>query len=244
VTIDGGGKTIPLKGGTGSVITVGNGVTLTLRNITFKGKDDNTAPLIKVTTGGTLVLENGAVITGNTNNSGSGGGVSVSGSGAALVMNGGVISGNTASYGGGGDVVSGGSFTMNGGKISGNSAADGGGGVNVYKGTFTMNNGVISGNTASGTEDYYGGGGVYVSGTGGTFTMEGGVIYGYTAGDALSNWVGTRNPDGTPNASYTAGKGDVVYYAITGYPPSSKYRDAPLGEEDTFNSDTDNGWNL
>jgi hypothetical protein len=77
VIIDGGGKTIPLTGTSqGSVITVRSGVTLTLRNITFAGSAANTAALIKVD-GGKLILENGAVITGNTNNGGVGGGVYV-----------------------------------------------------------------------------------------------------------------------------------------------------------------------
>jgi hypothetical protein len=45
VTLDGGGMEIALAEGAGSVITVGSGVTLTLKNITFKGSDSNTAPL-------------------------------------------------------------------------------------------------------------------------------------------------------------------------------------------------------
>jgi hypothetical protein len=61
VILDGGNKTIELTGGTGSVITVGSGVTLTLRNITFKGSANNA--LIKVD-GGKLVKEDGVFITG------------------------------------------------------------------------------------------------------------------------------------------------------------------------------------
>jgi hypothetical protein len=53
---------------------VGNGVTLTLRNVTFAGLDTNTSTLISVAMGRTLVLEDRAVITGNGNS-----GVSVSG---------------------------------------------------------------------------------------------------------------------------------------------------------------------
>jgi hypothetical protein len=175
VTIDGGGKTIPLEtGNTGSVITVGNGVTLTLRNITFKGSDANNAPLIKVENGGKLVLENGAVITGNKNTSG-GGGVSVSG---ALVMNGGTISGNITTSGndntgGGGVYVSGGSFTMKNGEISKNTAGKWGGGVlMVGSSEFTMSGGSISGNETGGQSN---GGGVMLYGSGG-FTMSGGTI--------------------------------------------------------------------
>jgi hypothetical protein len=176
VTLDGGGREIALKAGTGSVITVGDGVTLTLRNITFKGSAANNVPLIKVESGGTLVLEDGAVITGNNNTNSIGGGVYVGG-GGALVMNGGAISGNTSSAtggmfnGGGGVYLLNSTFTMDGGKISGNTTAKYGGGVGLYdKSTFTMNKGVISGNTGirgGGVDNFWG-----------TFTMYGGIIYG------------------------------------------------------------------
>jgi hypothetical protein len=81
VVIDGGGRVIDLTGSaTGSpLITVDSGVTLTLKNITFKGIDNNTAPLIKVMTGGALVLDTGAVLTENKNPDSNGGGVSVEG---------------------------------------------------------------------------------------------------------------------------------------------------------------------
>jgi hypothetical protein len=89
VILDGGGKTIPLTAGNqGSVITVGDGVTLTLKNITFKGSETNNAPLIKVNTGGKLVLEDGAVITGNDYS-----GVSVAASGKLVLADGALISG-------------------------------------------------------------------------------------------------------------------------------------------------------
>jgi hypothetical protein len=52
------------------LITVGNGVTLTLRNITFTGITDNLAALISVVNGGHLILETSTSITGN---NGSGG---------------------------------------------------------------------------------------------------------------------------------------------------------------------------
>jgi hypothetical protein len=298
VTIDGGGRVITLTGaGKGSVITVDNGVMLALWNITFKGLDTNTAPLIKVNSGGRLVLQYGAVITGNNTTGVGGSGVYVGGGGVyveggALVMNGGAISGNTSSatggmFNGGGGVavysggsftmnggeisgniaavhgggvcLSGSTFTMNGGKISGNTAASNGGGVAVYSNsTFTMNKGEISGNTANGDSgSYYGGGGVYANATfimtggvisgnnsahygGGvllrgtqSFTKTSGVIYGYTAGSVLSNWVGTRKLDGTPD-DHKADKGDVVYY----YDGSTKHREKALGEGDTFDGDT------
>jgi hypothetical protein len=176
VIIDGGGREITLTTGTGSVITVGSGVTLTLRNITFKGLDNNNASLIKVD-GGTLVLENGAVITGNTNPASGGGGVFVYS--GTFSMKGGTISGNKSTknedyYGGGGVYVRSGTFEMSGGTISGNEALRaGGGGVYVSSGTFSMSGGTISNNKVNGD---FKGGGVYVDEGGATFTMSGGTI--------------------------------------------------------------------
>jgi uncharacterized repeat protein (TIGR02543 family) len=157
-------QTVSLLNTTGSLFTVGGGVTLTLgNNVTLQGRSDNTAPL--VTVAGTLVMNRGAKITGN---SAYRGGVSVFN--GTFTMNGGTISGNSASSddGGGGVFVFNGTFTMNGGTISGNSASSRGvgGGVFVSNGTFTMNGGTISGNSV----DTFGGGGVYVDH--GEFTMN------------------------------------------------------------------------
>jgi hypothetical protein len=168
VTINGNGRTIRLDGNTkGSVITVGTGVTLTLKNITFVGIASNDGELITVKTGGTLVFENDVTISGNTYTFG-GGGVGVLG--GTFTMNGGTISGNTGRSRGGGVTVLGGTFTMSGGTISNNHGGQGG--VSVL-GTFTMSGGTISGNTSSDR-----GGGVYVEDT---FTMSGGTISGNTA---------------------------------------------------------------
>jgi hypothetical protein len=159
VTIDGGGRTVDLTGSArGSLITVGQGVTLTLRNITFKGlrkttytlngvacsagtgdDTDNNAALIKVN-GGTLIIEDGVQIQDNTA-SGEGGGVQVNS--GTFIMKGGTISGNTGGYAspyrGGGVLVSGGTFKMEGGNISRNRTAGSGGGVGVQSGTFIKN---------------------------------------------------------------------------------------------------------
>jgi uncharacterized membrane protein len=185
--------TITLKGkdaewtvqlsGTGSLFTVHTGVTLILdENISLKGMSSNNASLIKVDSGGTLELRNGAKISGN-NNSSSGGGVYSFG---IFTMRGGEITGNTAPSGGG--VYSFGTFTMEGGKISGNTAStaifynDSSGGGVYSSGTFTMKGGEISGNTAS-SYSTSSGGGVYSSGT---FTMEGGKISGNTISTVTS----------------------------------------------------------
>ncbi|MDR1147724.1 MAG: hypothetical protein LBK66_03755 [Spirochaetaceae bacterium] len=154
VTIDGKGRVITLTGeGKGSVITVGFEVTLTLRDITFVGLNDNNAALITVANGGTLVLEGGTVITGNTS-SNSGGGVAVKG-GGRFTMRGGTISDNKATgnnKSGGGVYTEGFSlFTMSGGTISGNQAKSMGGGVFVSSnGVFTKTMGTIYGNEEEG----------------------------------------------------------------------------------------------
>jgi hypothetical protein len=189
-----------------ALITVERGVTLTLRNITFKGlrKDDgdtanNTASLIRVNNGGKLILEEGAVITGNTNgfySGGEGGGVSVYG--GTFTMSGGKISGNSLNgtgSAGGGVSVSGGTFEMSGGEISGNYSHSDGGGVSVYGGTFEMSGGKISGNSLNGT--YGAGGGVYVYGS--TFEMSGGEISGnscYYVGGGVVVYDGTFTKTG------------------------------------------------
>jgi hypothetical protein len=95
VTIDGQERTVRLDANSagGSLITVGAGVTLTLKNITLAGKDGNNAALVRVEAGGTLILEDGAVIRDNKNTAGNGGGVAV-GVGGTLTMEGGTINGN------------------------------------------------------------------------------------------------------------------------------------------------------
>jgi hypothetical protein len=157
------------------------GVTLTLSNITLNGKTSNSDSIINVYNG-TLIMEDGSKITGNTMSlvqTSSGGGVYVLSSGT-FIMNGGEISGNTLSntVANGGGVYVGGTFTMNGGKISGNTSAVNGGGVFVATdATFTMNGGEIAGNSAAR------GGGVYVyfnttTNLKGTFRISKGTIYG------------------------------------------------------------------
>jgi hypothetical protein len=180
------GKTITLRGsggsheislaGQGSLFTVGaadSEPVFILRDITLKGITDNTATLLKLNNG-ELIMESGAIITGNTAPiSGSGifgGGVYVAGGTFAMRDNA-SINGNTAVFGGG-VAVWGGNFTMHdSASISENTmhttAGGHGGGVFVRDGTFAMrDNASISGNTA-----IFFGGGVYISG-GSSFTMQ------------------------------------------------------------------------
>ncbi|GHT97869.1 hypothetical protein FACS1894142_3360 [Spirochaetia bacterium] len=195
--------TITLRGGStertvdlysvGSLFTVRSGVTLVLdSNITLRGISgitDNTTSLVSVS-GGTLVMNDGSKITGNSNRSSStsspsyGGGVYVSN--GVFTMTGGTISYNEvycpySAYGGGVDVGNG-TFTMSSGTISYNEASgqsSSGGGVDVDNGTFTMSGGTISNNRVHAIQSY--GGGVS-----GTFTMTGGTISGNTASSASS----------------------------------------------------------
>ncbi|MDR1400104.1 MAG: InlB B-repeat-containing protein [Treponema sp.] len=215
ISIDGGTteRTISLSQN-GSLFTVGSSVTLTLgNNVTLQGQY-NTASLVQVNSGGTLAMENGSKLTGNTAVTSYsylyGGGVSVR-DGGMFTMNGGEITGNTSysySYpsGGGVSVRDGGTFTMNGGEITGNTASvdsysnSYGGGVYVSGGTFTMNGGEISGNTAS-ADSYSVGGGVYVYN--GTFTMSGGEISDNTA--SFGGGVSVRDV----NSTFTMSGGEI-----------------------------------
>ena len=181
----GANRTISLSEN-GALFTVGQMVTLILdNNITLQGRNNNYGSLVGGT--GTLIMNPGSTITGNTASETYGGGVSVSSTGT-FIMNGGTISNNTSGCGRGGGVfvASSGSFTMNGGSITNNSSVTSnspfsesssrGGGVHVEMGAFTMNGGTISGNTAKN------GGGVHI-GSSKSFTMNGGTISGNTASE-------------------------------------------------------------
>jgi hypothetical protein len=228
VTIDGSGRTIQLDGNTsGSIITVGAGVTLTLQNITFKGKAGNNAPLIKVN-GGTLILGEGAELTDSSL-------YGVELDGGAFMMTGGSVS-NSASTGvrvitgafsmSGGSVsdnanngvslgTAGSTFSMSGGSVSRNKNY----GVLVGPGAgFFMTGGTISGNTGAAA------GGVVLNQGGGTFTKTGGTIYGGNeagtdAGGPLANtalWGTGHAVGGEKTRSTTAGPGDYLDSTKTG----------------------------
>ena len=169
----------------GSMFTVESGVTLVLEeNITLKGKNDNTDALVAVNSGGKLEMNEGATITGNTNNNNNedyrGGGVRIHY--GAFIMNGGTITGNTGIVHGGGINMFGGTLTMNNGVISHNTTNFDGGGVYMLGAIFTMSGGTISGNTANRN-----GGGVW--NYGGKFTKTGGTISGYASDTVNGNVV-------------------------------------------------------
>jgi uncharacterized repeat protein (TIGR02543 family) len=126
VTLEGGeSEQRIMLDSTGSLFTVGNGVTLTLgNNITLQGQSNNTTSLISINSGGTLVMNAGSKITGNTSSSSLGGGVCVYS--GTFTMSGGTISGNTSSYYsyGGGIFVGIGTFIkQSGGVIYGSNAS-------------------------------------------------------------------------------------------------------------------------
>ena len=138
VIIDGGGRTVDLTGTMpGSLISVDAGVTLVVRNITLKGLKsgddgdtvDNVTSVINVSgSGANLVIEDGALITGNSGGMKHGAAGVLVGNGAVCEMTGGEISGNTnsyyhASYGSAGGVLvawQDASFTISGGTIKNN----------------------------------------------------------------------------------------------------------------------------
>jgi len=185
------------RGVSGLLFTVPNGATLIFRDIIIDGggnivftdddeydeydEDGNPVAkppaavieeLVRISTGGTLIMEDGAVLRNNSVNSA--GGVGVRGT---FNMRGGLISGNTAASDAGGVHIYGGTFNMSGGEISGNTAGRNGGGIGVFNGgAFTMTGGKINGNTNNAGP----GGGVYV-GRGCTFIMNNGEISGNTA---------------------------------------------------------------
>ncbi|MDR0551768.1 MAG: hypothetical protein LBG72_07090 [Spirochaetaceae bacterium] len=216
----------------GSLLKTGKGQTLTLRGVSLKGKNENTAPLVSI--GGGFYMESGT-ISDNTVSGNTAGGVYIVDFNGYFTMTGGTISGNTASSNysnsGGGGVYSSGTFTMTGGTISGNTAScdygygsnSGGGGV-YSRGTFTMTGGTISGNTASG--DYCYGGGVYVyeySNSDGkaVFTKSGdSIIYGNDASPASRNTASQGHAvylSGGKKRDTTASAQDIMDSSLTGF---------------------------
>ena len=208
IRLKGGGsiRTISLSGN-GAMFTVSSGVTLALgENIKLVGRSSNDTALISVS-GGNLILNEGAIITGNNNSFGTGGGVFMNS--GTFTMNGGEISGNTSNVNGGGVYVLGGSFTMHNGDITGNSTYNGGGGVYVFSNsTFSMSGGKISGNTNTG----FWGGGVCVDIVG-TFTMSGGTISGNTVNHEYYSQAESGGGGVFVAGTFTKSGGTITSYA-------------------------------
>ncbi len=204
----------------GRVLYISDGTNVTIKSVTLTGGGvPSTIALntvykglcVYVASGGSLTMETGSSISGNTSNRAThGGGVYNEGT---FTMNGGTISGNLARIAGpsqiggdGGGVYNKGTFTMNDGTISTNKAMDGGAGVYNHSGTFTMNNGTISGNgVQEGSNRVFSGAGVMNRGT---FDMYNGTISGNEStysGGGVYNVVGTFTMhDGTISGNSAA----------------------------------------
>ena len=186
------------KSGQGRLFNITNG-TLVIRGngsnqLNLIGNSGNNASLIHLD-GGTLFMEAGAAITGNT-----------------------VTSPTTPVEDSAGVCISSGTFTMNGGEISNNIYQNGsGGGVTVRSGTasFVMNGGTISGNRSNGSTGSNGEGGgiaMYNGGASGII-INGGVIENNLStqeGGGIWYNSGTVTINGgiiTGNRAYTNGGG-------------------------------------
>jgi hypothetical protein len=166
----------------GSLFVINSNMTLKLSNIILKGISSNNVALITVGNSGSLVMDDGAKITLNTNISAQGGGVRLNN--GTMTMNGGEISYNTVGPywpdGGGGGISLNNNSTviLKGGIISNNTVNGYGGGIYIGSTcTVTMNGGIVSNNNITRS-----GGGVYVAGTfikrPAPGTTESGIIYG------------------------------------------------------------------
>ncbi len=139
--------------GDGTVLTVNSAVPVTIKNLRItKGNATNGGGIYSLTTGATISLENGALITGNTAEM-HGGGVYVFGANSSLVMNDGSkisenhVTGSNADYGGLGVYIGCDStttesnyptFTLNGGEISRHSCGSTGAPAGSIKGMGIM----------------------------------------------------------------------------------------------------------
>jgi uncharacterized repeat protein (TIGR02543 family) len=148
-------KTIFLSGATGSLLTASNSITLKLENIILQGSDANNVSLLRIASGGTLVMNTGSEITGNKLSKSRGGAISVENGGKVTILDGKITNNevNHSSSGGGGIIIrSGGTVTMHGGIISGNKVPYGyysgsglGGGILVEKGGCFIKTALIPG---------------------------------------------------------------------------------------------------
>jgi hypothetical protein len=198
------GYTVTLAGG-GALFTVGSKVTLTVTGgVTLKGVDNNKSALVRVNEGGVFNLSGDAVITGNINIAGEGGGVVVYGGGlfnmsgnSQIHDNGTGSSAGSFAYGGGVYVTQEGAvFNLSeDAAIYANTCTTqgwkaGGGGVKIgYSAVFNMNGGTIRNNSVTGSLDaavLYGGG-VYISVHASTFNMTDGVIAGNVVSHSEAN---------------------------------------------------------
>uniref|UniRef100_A0A7V4XSK6 CSLREA domain-containing protein n=1 Tax=Acidobacterium capsulatum TaxID=33075 RepID=A0A7V4XSK6_9BACT len=140
---------LTLDGQSGTAISINAGAqaalySLTVANSTTSGINND---------GGTLTVIN-STISGNTDNSGPGGGIDNTG---VLTVANSTISGNSSSSGSGGGIENnGGTLTVSNSTISANSAANGSGGGIDSSGTVALTNSIVSGNSAASNLDISG----------------------------------------------------------------------------------------
>jgi hypothetical protein len=239
-------KTIQLEGN-GYLFSVDTGLILKLQDMVLRGHSMNNRALVAVGQG-TLILNSGAKITGNTNAgtaylgaSPRGGGIYVGGGvlelneGSEITEN--IASENSAAYGGGIYVENSSSVIIRGGIISGNtvgnsSDASQGGGIYITgNSTVTMSGGIISNNVANGR--YATGGGIYIV-NGSSFTKRAvlgsstsGIIYGGSGDSAnLTTYTGVTN------------NGNAIYRNFG----TLKQRNTTLGADNEISTGNDVGW--
>ncbi|MDR1089319.1 MAG: InlB B-repeat-containing protein [Coriobacteriales bacterium] len=171
--------------------------------------------------GAEIIVESGAVISGNVARHGYGGAIYVLKYSNLTMKSGAVISGNSVSsdtesvFGGGVSVGAASTLTMAAGaKITNNRSetessysVNQGGGVYVEGGSLIMNGGEISGNTGTGGGVYVRGGSLIMNGgeiSGNTCNTSGGGVYLYE-GSSFTMKAGSILNNSTPNYGYGGG---------------------------------------
>ena len=239
-------KTIQLEG-QGHLFSVDTGITMKLQDIVLMGHSNNNKALVAVGNG-TLILNSGAKITQNTNNSGDnrGGGVHVNGGVLELnedseILGNNVISVNTAGYGGGIYAENRSSIIIRGGTINENVVSP----TNMYSGAY--------------------GGGIYITGNS-TVTMSGGIIsknnlpaglyaHGERVGggiyvDSDSSFIKRATPPGSSASGIIYGGGTGNYENTASWGGHAIYRNwgtlrernTTLGGYDEISTGNDVGW--
>jgi hypothetical protein len=210
-------RTIQLDG-QGHLFSIDTGVTLRLQDIVLRGINWNDRALVAIGNA-TLILNSGAIITGNTNilTNVYGGGIYING--GTLEMNEGCeISENSGHHGGGIYVDSNASVIIRNGIITNNHGYYGGGMYIRNNSTVTMSGGIISKNSSS---TY--GGGIYIIINNSSFTKRAafgssssGIIYGGSGDNAnISQFSGqaicrSRGSTLASSRNTTLGPGDEI----------------------------------
>jgi hypothetical protein len=200
LTIDGTGQNVTIDGGgNASMFRVVQGVTLTLKGLTFTGGSgvtfSNCSGCELTDSGGVITVEHGTLnisnstFTNNISTGLNGGGVILSNLGIVNIDNS-SFSGNTVYDSGGAiqSIVS--TLTVTNSTFSGNLSRTNGGGINTISGTATISNSTFTGNTANEYSVTGSGAGVANAGD---MTITNSTFSGNSAqaGGAIANTVGT-----------------------------------------------------